>query len=352
MRMKKERALVAMSGGVDSAVAAELTIRSGAEATGLTMTLWKEGEGEDENVRDAAAVCLRLGIPHRAVDLREDFCRFVVEPFISDYAEGRTPNPCVECNRRLKFGALCDLAEAEGFDRLVTGHYARIEEDGEGGFSLKKARDAAKDQSYFLWGIRREWLSRLSFPLGDYTKPEIRAMAAERGLPSASRSDSQDICFVPDGDYVSFIENHTHRSFPKGNFVDTEGKILGVHQGIIHYTVGQRKGLGIALGAPAFVKEKNPLTNTVTLSSDAELYQSELWADHVNLLLDAERLPSRVEAKIRYRHAPAPATVTLEADGRLHVVFDAPQRAIAIGQSLVLYDGDTLLAGGVITKVR
>jgi tRNA-specific 2-thiouridylase len=350
MGLEKKKALVAMSGGVDSAMAADLTLRAGMDAVGITMRLWSDGSDMDENCRDAAAVCQILGISHRSVDLREDFCRCVVDSFISDYAEGRTPNPCVECNRHLKFGALCDLAEAEGFDRLVTGHYAKIEQDAEGIYRLRKAKDAAKDQSYFLWGIRKEWLPRISFPLGDYTKPEIRSLAAERGLPSASRSDSQDICFVPDGDYVSFIEKHSDLSFPKGNFIDPNGTVLGEHQGLVRYTVGQRKGLGIALGVPAFVREKNPKNNTVTLCSDEELYGKELWADRINLLVDEKELPDRMEAKIRYRHTPAPATVHLSG-GHLHILFDTPQRAIALGQSVVLYSGDTVLGGGIIDEV-
>ena len=353
---KKKKAYVAMSGGVDSAVAAYLTLSEGFDAEGVTMRLWSEGErfGDsdspepDQNCRDAAAVAELLGIPHRSVAYGESFRASVLDRFIDDYAKGRTPNPCVECNRCLKFGKLFELVDSLGGGLLVTGHYARIEQSEDGAFLLKKARDAAKDQSYFLWGIRREHLSRIRFPLGDYTKPEIRAIARDRGLPSASRSDSQDICFVPDGDYVRFISENSDLTFPKGNFISPDGRVLGEHQGLIRYTVGQRKGLGIALGAPAFVSCKDPASNTVTLCSDAELFTSELTASWANILTPDGLLPSRVEAKIRYRHTPAPATVTPMDGNRFRVVFDTPQRAIAPGQSVVLYNGDTVLGGGII----
>ena len=356
MKQKKtEKAWIAMSGGVDSAVAAYLTATEGYEAEGVTMCLWSEDETfadtetpiPDQNCADAAAVCAAMGIPHRSLGLGESFRQEVVDRFIDDYAKGKTPNPCVVCNRCLKFGKLLSRIDEWGGGLLVTGHYARIEEEGDF-CSLKKAKDSAKDQSYFLWGISRDALPRIRFPLGEYTKPEIRALALEKGLPSASRSDSQDICFVPDGDYVSFIEKHSALTFPKGNFIAPDGRILGEHQGLVRYTVGQRKGLGIALGAPAFVASKDPERNTVTLSTDAELYTSELTASHVNVLTRDGCFPSRAEAKIRYRHKPAPATVTHLEDGRIRVIFDEPQRAISPGQSVVLYDGDTVLGGGII----
>ncbi len=354
--IKKEKAWIAMSGGVDSAVAAYLTLSEGFSAEGVTMRLWSETESltdtadptPDQNCLDAAAVCAAMGIPHRSVGLGESFQKNVVDRFIDAYVRGLTPNPCVDCNRCLKFGRLLSLIDEWGGGLLITGHYAIIEKNEDGFYCLKKAKDSAKDQSYFLWGIAKEALPRIRFPLGEYTKPEIRAIALERGLPSASRSDSQDICFVPDGDYVRFIEAHSDLSFPKGNFVSPDGRVLGEHQGLIRYTVGQRKGLGIALGAPAFVSRKDPLENTVTLCSDAQLYTRELTASHINILTENGRFPARAEAKIRYRHTPAPATITHLDDGRIRVVFDSPQRAIAPGQSVVLYDGDTVLGGGVI----
>ena len=357
--MNEKKALIAMSGGVDSAVCAYLCARRGFEIAGVTMQLWLADRAvsdepdpvPDQNSLDARAVADQLGIPHHAVGLGDTFRRHVVDPFIDAYAKGDTPNPCVECNRCLKFGRLMPLARELGYPYLATGHYAKIEQDADGRYLLKKARDLSKDQSYFLWGIPREYLPRILLPLGDYTKAEIRAIAAEQGLRCAHRSDSQDICFIPDGDYISFIGAHCDREFPEGDFIAPDGRVLGRHGGIIRYTVGQRKGLGIALGAPAFVACKDPDTNTVTLCSDAELYRTSLTASRLNFLTDEDfSTPRRVEAKIRYRHEPAPATAVRLDDDRLSVVFDQPQRAIASGQSVVLYDGDVVLGGGVIER--
>ncbi len=349
-----KKALIAMSGGVDSSVAAYLTIAQGYTVTGMTMQLWSEqspvGDEKnplpDQNSSDAASVAERLGFPHFCIGLGETFRRHVTEPFICAYRDGLTPNPCVFCNRHLKFGALLDLCKEQGFDCLVTGHYARIEQNESGEYCLLAAADSAKDQSYFLWGIRREDLPMIRFPLGSYIKEEVRTLAGEKGLPSASRSDSQDICFVPDGDYAAFIEKSTALSISCGDFISSDGKVLGQHQGLIRYTVGQRKGLGIALGEPAFVLKKDVAANTVTLGRQEELFSSELTAQSVNLL--CEKLPSRTTAKIRYRHAPVPCSAELLSDGRLHILFDEAVRAIAPGQSVVLYDGDRVLGGGII----
>lgn len=357
--MSSKKALIAMSGGVDSAVSAYLTQQEGWTVEGVTMLLWSESESladslcpvPDQNCRDAASVCRVLGLPHHSVSFGESFHRSVLDRFISDYACGRTPNPCVECNRHLKFGKLLRLCDEWGFDVLVTGHYAKIEPDADGRYRLKKASDSSKDQSYFLWGIDRAALGRIRFPLGNYTKPEIRAIAAEQGLPSASRSDSQDICFVPDGDYVSWIEKHSDLHFPKGKFIASDQTVLGEHQGLLRYTVGQRKGLGIALGYPAFVGCKNAVDNTVTLCTDKELYRRRLTTVDVNLLVEPTYpLPEKLDVKIRYRHTPAPAKVEMR-DGTFSVCFDTPQRAIAPGQSAVLYDGDTVIGGGIIDTV-
>ena len=354
-----QKALVAMSGGVDSAAAALLLLKSGYDVTGITMCLWSDSKAipdsndypPDENSAEAKRIADMLGFEHITTALGESFRREVIDRFIDDYKNGRTPNPCVECNRTLKFGALFDIADRMDIPFLATGHYARITQDADGRFSLRKSVDSAKDQSYFLWSIRRERLPFILFPLGSYTKPEIRQIAAENGFTNASRSDSQDICFIPDGDYVSFIEKNSteDRGFEKGRFIDVNGNTLGEHNGIINYTIGQRKGLGIALGRPMFVGEKNALCNTVTLCSDRELYKKELSADRINLLVeDTLELPTRLEAKIRYRHTPAVATVVRTAENELSVVFDEPQRAIAAGQSLVLYDGDRVIGGGII----
>ena len=354
-----QKALVAMSGGVDSAVAALLLLKSGYYVTGITMCLWSELQNipdstyypPDENAIEAKRIAQMLDFDHITTALGESFRRQVIDRFIDDYKSGKTPNPCVECNRTLKFGALFDIADRMNIPYLATGHYAQITKEANGEFSLRKAVDAQKDQSYFLWSIHRERLPFILFPLGNYTKSEIREIATQNGFTNASRSDSQDICFIPDGDYVSFIEKNSSRDrgFSKGRFIDVDGNTLGEHNGIINYTIGQRKGLGIALGRPMFVGEKNALNNTVTLCSDRELYKKELIADRINLLInDTLEIPTRLEAKIRYRHTPAVATVVRIAEDVLSVVFDEPQRAIAEGQSLVLYDKDRVIGGGII----
>ena len=350
--MSKKSVLVAMSGGVDSAAAALLLQKNGYDISGITMRLFSESsenEALDENSVQAKEIADKLGFSHFSVDLSSCFNESVILPFIEDYKNGKTPNPCVECNKKLKFGKLFDITEKEGFDFLATGHYAKIEKDINGEFLLKKATDEKKDQSYFLWSLKKEILPRILLPLGTFTKDEIRAIARENGFSNADRGDSQDICFIPDGDYTAFLEKSGAVEFKKGNFVDLNGNILGVHNGIERYTIGQRKGLGISLGKPTFVCEKSVTDNTVTLCDDIQLYKKELRASNINLLINSTlEKETRLQAKIRYRHTPSTATVKQTDENTISVIFDEPQRAITKGQSLVLYDGDIVIGGGII----
>ena len=341
----------AMSGGVDSSVVAHLLLRAGYDVTGATMTLYRpDGEtGETQDVRDARAVCATLGIPHRVYDLGDAFCRAVIDDFVAVYEAGGTPNPCVVCNKHLKFGALLDAALRDSADGIATGHFARVARDPSGRYLLKKALDESKDQSYVLWQLSQDVLSHVLLPLGEMKKTDVRLLADGLGLVTAHKSDSQDICFVPDGDYAAFIRRYTGRVPEAGDYVDEEGRVLGRHKGLIHYTVGQRKGLGISLGAPMFVGAKDPATNRVTLTTNDRLFRRTIHLSDLNLIA-ADRLddPIRAEVKIRYAHKASPATVIQTGEHTATVVFDEPQRAPAIGQSAVFYDGDTVIGGGII----
>ena len=345
-----KKIFAAMSGGVDSSVAAYLLTQAGYEVTGATMTLYRpEGQtGDTQDVTDARAICAKLGIPHKTYDMGEVFCRRVIEDFIRVYEEGGTPNPCVTCNKTIKFGALWDAVRADGADMIATGHYARIRREGDRTL-LCKAADEGKDQSYFLWQLPKELLAHILFPLGEMTKPAIRALAAEQGFETAHKSDSQDICFVPDGDYAGFMEGYTGRVPEAGDFVDTNGRVLGRHKGIIHYTIGQRKGLGIALGAPAFVCGKDPDSNRVILGRNEDLFTREVYLTNVNLLaVDTIDTPMTVTARIRSTHKGDSATVVMTGADTATVTFDTPQRAACAGQSCVFYDGDVVVGGGII----
>ena len=345
------RVFAAMSGGVDSSVAAYLLLQEGYDVTGATMTLYRpSGEtGDTQDVTDARAICDRLGIPHVTYDMGEVFRRRVIEDFIKVYEEGGTPNPCVTCNKTIKFGALWEAVRADGADRIATGHYARIRKDGDRAL-LCKAADEGKDQSYFLWQLPRELLPHILFPLGEMTKSDIRALAACQGFETAHKSDSQDICFVPDGDYAGFMGGYTGKTPAEGDFVDTDGRILGRHRGIIHYTIGQRKGLGIALGAPAFVCGKDPATNRVVLGKNEDLFTREVRLTKVNLLsVDAIDTPMAVTARIRSTHRGDSATVVMTGTDTALVTFDTPQRAVCPGQSCVFYRGDVVVGGGIIS---
>ncbi|MBR3894013.1 MAG: tRNA 2-thiouridine(34) synthase MnmA [Clostridia bacterium] len=351
--MQNESVLIAMSGGVDSSVAALLIKQSGASCIGATMRLLDSlplcGALSNDDVSDARRVAEQLEIPFHAAELSEPFRRCVVDYFVDTYLAGGTPNPCVECNRTVKFGAFLDVARSLGCDRLATGHYAKIERDVNGRYLIKRAKDDSKDQTYVLWQLSQEQLARTLLPLGDYTKDEIREIATANGFCNAHRKDSQDICFIPDGDYVGFIERYTQKSFPAGNFVDLDGNLLGQHQGMLRYTVGQRKGLGIAFGKPTYVCAKDASTNTVTLGDNDALFRRDLTAHAVNLIaIERFDAPIRVQVKVRYAANPAWATVEQTDADRIRLCFDEPQRAICPGQSVVLYDGDILIGGGVI----
>ncbi|MBQ6622830.1 MAG: tRNA 2-thiouridine(34) synthase MnmA [Mogibacterium sp.] len=353
------KTLIAMSGGVDSSVAAWLVRASGDETAGAVMRLYdpeRSSEpdqtkcGSSAGIEDARAAAGQLGIPFYVCDFREVFREEVIGYFVRSYELGQTPNPCVECNRRMKFGRLLQFADELGYDRIATGHYAVIEHDAAAGrYLLRKAIDPAKDQSYVLSALTQEQLSRTVFPLGGYTKPEIRAIAAELGLITASKKESQDICFVPDGDYVKFIQEYTGRQYPPGDFVDREGHVLGRHRGIIRYTIGQRKGLGLALKKPQYVTALDIPGNRVLLGDNEQLFTRDFEADRFNWIATAPPAGDlRACARIRYKHREAPATVHPLSETRVHITFDEPQRAITPGQTVVLYDGDLVVGGGTI----
>lgn len=345
--MKKTATLIAMSGGVDSAAAALLCQKAGYVCAGGTMRLHESDAAERDRI-DARRMAEALSMPFFEFDLTDAFVKQVIAPFVASYEEGFTPNPCLFCNRTLKFGALMQLAEAEGYPFVATGHYARIEEAG-GRMLLKKGLDLSKDQSYVLYFLSQEQLRRVRFPLGEFRKEEIRRMAEEAGLVSARKSDSQDICFIPDGDYAAFIQNHTGKCYPEGAFVTREGAVLGTHKGLIRYTIGQRKGLGLALPSPLYVCEKNVAENRVVLCPNEGLFSRTVEAKESNwIACEPPTQPLRVWAKIRYRQVEQPATVVATGEDTFRVEFDEPQRAVTPGQAVVLYDGDVVVGGGTI----
>lgn len=344
-----ERLAAAMSGGVDSSAAAFLLREQGHRVTGVTLRLAGPGDGV-EDARDAAR---RLGIGHLVLDLSGRFREQVVDPFVLEYERGRTPNPCVECNRRIKFGALLEAAEELGLEAAATGHYAgRAYDAGAGRWLLKKAVHREKDQSYVLCRLSQRQLERSRFPLGGLSKEEVRAIALEQGFSSARRKESQDICFVPDGDYAAFLRRYTGRDYPPGPFLDREGRVLGEHRGIVCYTLGQRRGLGVSSDrGRLYVCGIDPEANAVTLSDGESLYARGLEAGEVNLIacgrLDG---PVRLRARVRYRMEEQPCTVEQTGEDTVRVVFDRPQRAVTPGQTVAVYDGDTVVLGGVIEK--
>ena len=343
-----------MSGGIDSAVAALLIKNQGYETVGATMKLCDRilpdgTDAADVDISDAKAICDKLDIPHRVYDLSGDFNSTVIKDFIDTYMRGATPNPCIVCNKHLKFGRLLDLEIEAGADYIATGHYARIEQNENGRFILKKAADPKKDQTYMLWSLTQNQLSHALFPLGSMTKAEIRDIGARNGFANAHKSDSQDICFVPDGDYAAFIEERLGSPYPQGNYVDEDGNILGKHKGMIHYTIGQRKGLGISMNKHIFVIEKNAANNTVTLADEDRLFKSRIVIRNINLIpFDKIEGKIRVDVKIRYSQSQSPAYAEQTGEDEITLTFDTPQRAPARGQSAVMYDGDTVIGGGII----
>ena len=351
--MAQKKALIGMSGGVDSSVAAYLTMQRGYDCIGATMLLHTcQGEkNAAQNIADANSVAQRLGLAFHVLNLQDEFKSKVMDNFVACYESGLTPNPCIECNRHLKFDAFLQQAQKLGCDYIVTGHYAQICLDSSTGrYRLKKAVDDNKDQSYFLYPLTQIQLAHTLFPLGSLTKAQAREIAQEQGFGNAKKRDSQDICFVPDGDYLAFLQRYTGKAYPSGALLDQDGRVVGHHNGAVGYTIGQRKGLGLAMGQPVYVCGKDMAANTVTVGADEHLYHKALRADNWNWFpFDTLVQPIRVTAKARSRMTDQSAWVYPEENGTARVVFDQPQRAITPGQAVVLYDGDFVVGGGTIT---
>lgn len=355
--VKPEKILIAMSGGVDSSVAALLLSEAGCECVGATMRLFhNEDAGVSreksccslEDVEDARSVAYQLGMPFYVFNFTDGFGEQVMDRFVDAYERGATPNPCIDCNRYMKFAKLVERAELLGCDAVATGHYARIEQEN-GRWLLKKAVDDSKDQSYVLYFLNQHQLAHLRFPLGTLHKTEAREIAEKHGLVNARKRDSQDICFVPDGDYASFIEQYTGQSSEPGDFVDKEGNVLGKHKGQIHYTIGQRRGLGISAPESLYVCGKSLDSNKVILGGKQDLMSTCCYINDINLIpWDHLDKPIKCKVKTRYRQPEQPATVEQLGDDLLKITFEEPQRAVTPGQAAVLYDGDMVLGGGTI----
>ncbi len=352
------KVLVGMSGGVDSSAAAKLLLDMGHVVTGVTLKLFEPEDlkndiracGSLNDVKDAKAVAQKLGFEHLVFDLRDDFRKNVMKYFIDTYLVGGTPNPCIECNKNIKFGKMLEEAEKLGFDLIATGHYAkRVFDEKTGKYQLIRPSDRSKDQTYVLYGLTQYQLSKTLFPLGEYSKPQIREIAENAGLINSRKPDSQDICFVPDGDYAGFITANSDAVIKEGDFLNIHGEKIGTHKGVIHYTIGQRKGLGIALGKPAYVTDKNADENTVIIGDKEDLYKSEIFVSDLNWISgDILTEEIHVTAKTRYSQNEAEAAVIPIGDNSARVVFAEPQRAPAKGQAAVFYNGDILLGGGTI----
>ncbi len=346
--MNSESIVVAMSGGVDSSVAAALLIEKGYNVIGITMKIFDSRSIDSLN--DAKSVCQQLGICHHVVDEVIKFKKIVIDNFLSEYLVGRTPNPCVVCNSRIKFGDLFHRSNAIGCNKIATGHYAAVKfNEKTGRWELQRGSDSQKDQSYFLWKISQEQLAHIELPLAKLTKSEVRQLAAKYGFQTANKLESQEICFIPDNGTRDFLRRELADLLKPGEIRDEAGNVLGTHQGIALYTIGQRKGLGLALGKPVYIKEIDPENNVIIMAEDQALYKSELVAEQTNwIAIEKATKPLRVTAKIRYRHSGDRATLYPLADNQVHVVFDKPQRAITPGQSVVFYQKDSIVGGGVI----
>ncbi len=355
-----KKALIAMSGGVDSSAAAWLTRKMGYTCMGATLRMFDKeilppGStcSAAEDVEDARAVAKKMDMPFQVIDARDEFDRRVIGDFIRTYERGATPNPCINCNRYLKFDLFLRKARELGCDKIVTGHYARIEfDENRNRWLLKKAADASKDQSYVLYCLTQDQLAHTLLPLGGLTKEQSRDIAEGQGFLNARKRDSQDICFVPDGDYVRFMEHYTGKAYSPGDFLDQKGTVVGKHRGAVCYTLGQRKGLGLAMGAPVYVCAKDMEKNTVTVGPNESLFADTLVAKDFNWIAVPELTePMAVTARARYNQKEQPAVVYPEADGFVRVVFDQPQRALTPGQAVVLYHGELVLGGGTIAEV-
>ena len=352
-----ERVIIGMSGGVDSSVAAYLMKKAGFACIGATMRLYDSSTEEStccslDDVEDARAVAARLGIRHYVFNFKDDFNRQVIQKFVTSYEQGLTPNPCIDCNRYLKFDRLLRRAMELGCDWVASGHYAQIrQEKATGRYLLYKAADRAKDQTYFLACLNQEQLAHIQFPLGTLTKTQVREIAQENGFVNARKRDSQDICFVPDGDYGAFLQRYTGKTYPEGDFLNLQGQVIGHHRGAACYTLGQRKGLGLAMGAPVYVCAKDMQRNTVTVGPGEALFSPALRAGDWNWYpFPTLTAPIRVTVKTRHSQLEQAATVYPEENGFARVEFDVPQRAVTPGQAVVLYDGDMVVGGGTITE--